>query len=217
MTRIWLRRLLKLTAVGVGAPLMLAVCVYVKWCVVDGKLATITPGSVYQSAAFDADELVDVCRRYGIRSVIDLRDNRPALVAANIAAAREADLQHIHLPTGTYPTADFVDSFLTQIAAAERPVLVHCQHGEGRSVLMCALHRIQNEGWTNEQALAGTCRLPDNLQFLTDWFPSLRRFKETHPKGRTVLRFRRRPATEGAAPAKTEAAAKPCPAPSGSR
>ena len=217
MTRTWLRRLLALTAIGLGAPLLIAACIYAKWCVMDGKLTTITPGSVYQSAAFDADELLETCRRYGIRSVIDLRDNRPESVAANVAAARSAGLQHIHLPTGTYPTPTFVESFLTQIRTAERPVLVHCHHGEGRSVLMCALHRIQNEGWTNEQALAGTCRLPDSLHFLTAWFPSLRRFKATHPKGRAVLKYRRRPSAAEAAPGSAATAATPLPAPSGAR
>ena len=73
------------------------------------------------------------------------------------------------------------------MASAERPVLVHCHHGEGRSVWMCAIHRIQNEGWSNEAAFDGTSRLPDCLRFVTAWFPGLRRFDAAQPKGRMVL------------------------------
>jgi uncharacterized protein (TIGR01244 family) len=189
MRRTWLRRLLKVALVAVLAPVLLAAACYVKWCVCDSRLATITPGTVYQSAAFAPDELVDVCRDHGIRTVIDLRDDHPGEVAANAAAVADAGLCHIHLPTETHPTSESVAAFLAAMDRAPRPVLVHCQHGEGRSVMMCAIHRIQNEGWTNEGAFDGTARLPDGLKFLNCWFPGLRRFRESHPKGRFVLGY----------------------------
>lgn len=185
----WLRRLLKIALVAVLAPVLFAAGCYVKWCACDSRLSTITPGTVYQSAAFASEDLVDVCQQHGIRTVIDLRDSQPDESAANAAAADKAGVCHIHVPTETHPTSESVAAFLAAMDRAERPVLVHCQHGEGRSVMMCAIHRIQNEGWTNQGAFDGTVRLPDGLKFLSSWFPGLRRFRESHPKGRFVLGY----------------------------
>jgi len=204
MRRKWLHRLLKLTAIAVLAPVVFAAGCYVKWCVLDSRLCTITPGTLYQSAAFDADALVAACRERGIRTVIDLRDNHPEDVAANAIAAEKAGVCHIHVPTETHPTSESVAKFLDAMDAAERPVLVHCQHGEGRSVMMCAIHRIQNEGWTNEGAFEGTTRLPDSLKFLNCWFPELRRFRESHPKGRFVLGYVPRTGERATSPRPTE-------------
>jgi len=189
MRRLPLRRLGALLAAGFGVPLALAATCYVKWGLFDGKFATITPGAIYQSAAYDPATLVATCAQHGIRTVIDLRDSRDELVTACATAAAAAGLAHVHLPTRTHPRRDEADAFLTALRRAERPVLVHCQHGEGRSVMMCAIHRIHNEGWTNKGAFQGTCRLPDSLQFLTTWMPWLRRFKEHHPKGQFVLDY----------------------------
>ncbi|MEC8252778.1 MAG: sulfur transferase domain-containing protein, partial [Planctomycetota bacterium] len=126
----------------------------------------------------------------GIRTVIDLRDSRGELTDACAATATAAGLNHLHLPTRSWPFSEEVEAFLAALDRAERPVLVHCQHGEGRSVLMCALHRVANEGWSNRRAFEGTCRLPDGIKFLNDWFPSLRRFHPAHPKGKFVLSYR---------------------------
>lgn len=184
-----LRRLGRLLAVGVGLPLSLAAACYAKWGLADGKFATITPGAVYQSAALAPARLVQACRARGIRTVIDLRDSRPDAVAACAGAAAAAGLVHLHVPTRSHPFRDDAEAFLAALESAERPVLVHCQHGEGRSVMLCAVHRIANEGWSNERAFDGTARLPDSLRFLNDWFPGLRRFKRAHPKGRFVLSY----------------------------
>lgn len=189
MRKLGLRTILKIAAAGVSVPALLAAGCYLKWRVFDGKLATITPGAIFQSAAFAPDALVETCEAYGIRTVIDLRDSRPALVAESAAAATAAGILHLHTPTRSHPFWDDADAFLKALETAERPVLVHCQHGEGRSVLMCALHRIVNEGWTNQGAFDGTARLPDGLRFLNAWFPGLRRFQATHPKGRFVLEY----------------------------
>ena len=189
MRKSWLRTTLQLAGVGLGVPALLAAGCYVKWCLFDGKLATITPGTIYQSAAFDPDALVETCEAYGIRTVIDLRNSRPALVAESAAAAQAAGIRHLNVPTRSHPFWDEAEAFLAALATAERPVLVNCQHGEGRSVLMCALHRIVNEGWTNEGAFDGTARLPDGLRFLNAWFPGLRRFQAAHPNGRFVLEY----------------------------
>jgi len=205
MRAAWLRTTLRAAALTAGAAVLLALGSYAKWCLVDARFATITPGAVYQSAAMSPTQLVATCEAHAIRTVIDLRDSRDAAVAANAAAAAAADVCHVHLPTRSHPFPAEAAAFLEALARAEPPVLVHCQHGEGRSVMMCAIHRIANEGWSNAAAFDGTCRLPDELRFLCAWLPGLRRFKESHPKGRFVMGYaprrlrRARPAAATAA------------------
>jgi len=69
--------------------------------------------------------------------------------------------------------------------------------------MMCAVHRMQNEGWSNKDAFDGTARLPDSLRFLNKWFPSLRRFRDD-TKGRFVLHYQPVPTPK---PQRTTAAA----------
>lgn len=183
------RRVVAAAAIAL-APAAFALAVYAKWTLVDHRLITITEGVLYQSAAMSPAVLVDTCAELGVRTVIDLRDHRPEDVRAEAAALRFTGIEHVHVPTRAHPFPDEVQAFLSALRAAEPPVLVHCHHGEGRSVMLCAVHRIEHDGWSNREAFDGTCRLPDSLRFVTDWLPWLRRFQETQAKGQFVLHYR---------------------------
>lgn len=182
-------RVIRLTLAVLLLPLVAAAICYGKWITIDNRMVTVTPGAIYQSAAFAPDDLAAACEEYGIKTVIDLRNELPDAVLAAAGAATEAGIAHVHLPTSSHPMLGEAHAFLDALAKAEQPVLVHCQHGEGRSVMMCAVHRIQNEGWSNAQALNGTARLPDGLRFLNGMFPDLRRFRAEHTKGQFVLDY----------------------------
>lgn len=165
-----------------------AIC-YVKWTAFDGRLITVTEHQVYQSAAYAPDELVATCKHYGIKTVIDLRDTKLPEVEAAADAASAAGIQHVHLATESHPTVAAARAFLSAMESAERPVLVHCEHGEGRSVLLCAIYRMECEGWSNEQAFNGTARLPDSLRCLNGIFPGLRRLGVEDTKGKFVRNY----------------------------
>lgn len=190
MQRNWAKRLLKIALVGIVTPTLIAALVYAKWITVDGRLATVTANEVYQSAAYAPDDLVATCKAYDIKTVIDLRDTHLEDVAAAASAAQANDIHHVHLATESHPTVASTRAFLDAMATAERPVLVHCEHGEGRSVMLCAIWRIENEGWSNQRAFDGTARLPDCLRWLTGWFPSLRRLGEEDTKGKFIRNYR---------------------------
>lgn len=166
---------------------------YGKWQVVDHRLVTITTGEVFQSAAMPVDTLVATMRDHGMRAAIDLRDGEQDLVAAEAKALAAVGLTHLHVPMSVNPGPADVRAFLRAMATAPRPVLVHCQHGEGRSVLMCALYRIDVEGWSNEAAFDATARLPEGLRPLHWLIPPLFRFTRDSHKGRMVLDHPRRP------------------------
>jgi protein tyrosine phosphatase (PTP) superfamily phosphohydrolase (DUF442 family) len=185
-----LSRKIGLAALLVLLPLLAAGGVYAKWELLDYRLVTISPGAVFQSAAIPAAELPAVLRRHGIRSVIDLRDVDLDLVALEHDAVTAAGATHLHVPMTLEPTAEDCRRFLDAMAHADKPALVHCKHGQGRSVAMCAIYRIENEGWSNAAAFDGTARLPDSLRFLTVMWPGLRRFDAEENKGRAVLEYR---------------------------
>lgn len=189
MRRTKTRRLLRIAIAVILLPLVAASVCYVKWTAFDGRLVTVTDEEIYQSAAYAPDQLVATCKQYGIKTVIDLRDTKLGEVAAAASAASVAGIQHVHLATESHPTVASARAFLSAMATAERPVLVHCEHGEGRSVLLCAIYRMEREGWTNEQAFEGTARLPDSLRWLNELFPGLRRLGVEDTKGKFVRNY----------------------------
>ncbi|MCB9879438.1 MAG: dual specificity protein phosphatase family protein [Planctomycetes bacterium] len=188
--RRWLRRLAKTVALLIGLLVVALGGYYAKWEFIDHRMATITEGSVYQSAAIPADEIVAVLQEKGIRTVIDVRDSEPDLVAAEHEVVEAAGLEHVHIPMPQDPDMGHVKQFLDTIEHCPLPVLVHCTHGQARSVLMCAIYRIEDEGWSIADAFQGTTRLPDLLKPIAEVFPSLRRFKADSGKGRFLLDYK---------------------------
>jgi protein tyrosine phosphatase (PTP) superfamily phosphohydrolase (DUF442 family) len=125
---------------------------YLYWAHIDWRFLTITEGKLYQSAALPPDKLREKIAEKGIRTVIDLRSPRKRV-------DRERDyltklgIRYINLPSGQNPEDAVIDSFLKIMADHENlPVLIHCRHGMGRSVLLSALYRIEFEGWSKERA-----------------------------------------------------------------
>ena len=87
--------------------------------------------------AFPADKAADLAREHGIGAVIDLRaedcDDEESLSAAGIAL--------LHLPTPDMQPAsprhlDQGVAFVRDHLARGDKVLIHCQHGIGRSALL---------------------------------------------------------------------------------
>ena len=129
------------------------------WVRVQNRITTISKGEVYQSAAMSADEMAELVHEFGIRTVVDLRTEEEA--GENMVAERRvlADLgvTFLHLPSKQVPDDETVDRYLEYVADQEhRPILIHCKHGEGRSVLFAALYRVEFEGWSNERARQAT-------------------------------------------------------------
>jgi protein tyrosine/serine phosphatase len=108
---------------------------------------------VYRGAQPDAEGL-RALRAMGVRTIVDLRakhDDAPA-------AALGFDVVNIPMssfPTIAPPTDDETRKFLDVVTdPARRPVFFHCAEGKDRTGTMCALYRIEVEGWTPERAVA---------------------------------------------------------------
>lgn len=160
--RLWLPCLGLLFVLGLGAG---GWSLY--WIHVLHRLGTVSEGQVYKSGTMPPAEMAAVAQRLHLRSVIDLRttlvgqdstNTTPTEdVAGEAAALTAVGVRHIHLPSAQVPDQATVDRFLAEIRdPANRPTLIHCYHGIGRTELFSALYRIECEGWDPEKARQAT-------------------------------------------------------------
>jgi len=163
------RRRIILTVIAVL--LLAALCggaVYGYWAVFDHRFWTVSEGQVYRSAAMPPERLVDRVREYGIRTVIDLRRD-PDEVVPERSALAEVGVRHLHVPSKQVPTEETVKAFLEIMDHEEyRPVLIHCEHGEGRAPLFSAIYRIEYEGWPKDRARRASSFLSFRGNFAPD-------------------------------------------------
>ena len=117
-----------------------------------GRLATVEAGRLYRSKRMAPDRLVEVCRRLGIQTVIDLRKAGEGVTAEAEALAR-AGIRHVHLPSSQVPDLPTVDRFLEVMSdPTSQPVLLHCRHGVGRTGVFSAIYRMERQGWSVTRA-----------------------------------------------------------------
>lgn len=154
------------------------------------RLEAVRDGQLYRSGVIPPGEIASVARRLKLKTVIDFRTSREgqdatnttpmALIKAEGDALTQVGVRHIHLPTPQVPSQATVDAFLRVLAdPANRPVLIHCHHGIGRTELFAALYRIEFEGWDPERAWKAT-----------RFFLPGSSFSRTAEKGRFLLGYR---------------------------
>ncbi len=165
-----------LLLVGIGG--------YLGYWAAMGRYAVVDPGRLYRSAEYAPWRLVEECRRLGIRTVVDFRMASPD-VDAEAEALGEIGVRYAHLPTGQVPPPEVVDAFLEIMSdEANHPVLIHCEHGVGRTGLHAAIYRMEFQGWSNRCArfeamlLAGFDSFQkdtDKARFIESYAPRLRK------------------------------------------
>jgi protein-tyrosine phosphatase len=105
-------------------------------------------------SSFPAERVFELANAHGIGAVIDLRqedcDDEVSLAAAGI--------QFLHLPTPDLEPAspEMLEQgvqFAREQVANDKKVLVHCQHGIGRSALL-SLCVLVDGGWEPMEALS---------------------------------------------------------------
>ena len=153
--RSWKKRLLGLlvvTGLGVGI-------YWGYWFTLGDRFTTIcSVHGVHHSAAPRPTALTKIVKKNNIRSVVDLRSSPRGLMPADEGRLLEGlGVRYHHLPTPQVPALETVDQFLALNNDPDNfPMLIHCHHGEGRSVLFAALHRIEFDGWPIEEARQAT-------------------------------------------------------------
>jgi len=110
--------------------------------------------SLAVGGCFPPERARALAEAHGISAVVDLRGE----ACDDQAALRDAGIAFLHLPTPDLEAASVAVlergvGFVRDQVARGGKVLIHCQHGIGRSALL-ALCVLVDQGWTPLDALA---------------------------------------------------------------
>jgi protein tyrosine/serine phosphatase len=128
----------------------------------------VKEGVLYRSGQMGLGALKRVIHDFGIRTVVNLRDgyhhdgSRCAEDQAEEEYCRKEGLNFVRIPPRHWAgapgeeTADLgVKKFLEEFRnPRNRPVLIHCTAGTHRTGAYIAVYRMEEEGWSNERAIA---------------------------------------------------------------
>lgn len=123
------------------------------------RLRIVEPGKLYRSGQLSAPGLEKAIRRFGIRTVINLREEAPNPRLGREEEARlcqRLGVRYVYLycedltdedrENGLWPESARL--FLELVRRPEnQPVLVHCQAGLHRTGRLCAVYRIAVQQW----------------------------------------------------------------------
>src|SRR5690606_4591131 len=89
----------------------------------NNNLDIITEGKVYKTAAIPPDEIEEFCRKYNIKTVIDLRragtndsilnpERDEQILAEKLAVEKIDGVEYINIPTPQVPSDETIEKFL---------------------------------------------------------------------------------------------------------
>ncbi len=121
----------------------------------------VVAGELYRCGQPAPEQLAQLIREHGLRSVVSLRgkresDHMDAWEAEERAVCEAHGAEFVSIPFNhkTPPTPEQVRQFLDLMRdARRRPALVHCRIGQQRTGLFCALYRVLVQGVPPTEAL----------------------------------------------------------------
>jgi protein tyrosine/serine phosphatase len=122
-----------------------------EWDFVVHRIGVVREGVLYRSKTLGADTLDEVVAERGVRTIVNLRKDDVA-ADREVAAARGA--RYVWLPSSQVPEEHVVRSFLEVMRdPANHPVLLHCEHGVGRTGVLSGVYRLEFECASIEDVL----------------------------------------------------------------
>jgi len=131
------------------------------------RFAVVEAGVLYRSAQPDLAGWRRLRDVYGIRTVIDLREDRPdepwAITERRFCASN--GIRNVKLPIGPDRLTERELKTIVETVSDRRcqPVLIHCQLGKSRTGLAVAAYRIVAQGWSYRAALAESEKFKKNM------------------------------------------------------
>jgi uncharacterized protein (TIGR01244 family) len=113
---------------------------------VTGNFNTVVAGEFYRSGQLSPGQISNYVKRYGIKTIINLRGDNAGTgwYDAEVAKARQLGVTHIDFGISARRelTSVQVSSLISTMNSAETPILIHCQGGADRSGLASALYLV---------------------------------------------------------------------------
>jgi protein tyrosine phosphatase (PTP) superfamily phosphohydrolase (DUF442 family) len=106
-----------------------------------GNLHLVAPG-FYRSAQPNRDGYA-LLKKMGVKTILTLKDNGDQ--ERSDAAKEGINVENVPMSGFSAPSFEQVDQALGVIAAAPRPLLVHCQRGKDRTGFVVASYRVTVE------------------------------------------------------------------------
>ena len=105
----------------------------------------ITAYQLDQSGQMPPGKWLEIASHYRVRTVVDLRSLKDATaIETERRALQDARLAYVSLPADPEPDNESVRRLLEIVGnSANRPVLVHCHHGTGRTVLLASIFLLE--------------------------------------------------------------------------
>ncbi|HMP61107.1 MAG TPA: tyrosine-protein phosphatase [Gemmatales bacterium] len=139
---LWL--VLGLAGLGLGLELVRVV--------LGSNFATVVPGRVYRSAQLSPTQMREAVRRFGIRTVINLRGCCPqeGWYAKEAGTLRELGVAQVdvNFSSSMPPPVPELHKLVTALAEVEYPVLIHCRRGADRTSFAAACAALLEPGST---------------------------------------------------------------------
>jgi len=120
------------------------------------RFAIVAPGILYRSAQPTTRQIDNVITRHGIKTILIVRSGKSERVPDETTFAQSRGVKVVQIPIDSRKpiTDDQVEAFFQCVDnKANRPVLIHCSAGRHRTGYLCALYRIEREGWSKKKAI----------------------------------------------------------------
>ncbi len=134
------------------------------------NLYILDNGNLIRSAQLTESELTEAVKKYQIKTIFNLQGNRPGYEwfdnEQKVAANLNVKNYNYDFASESIPNSDRFQSFMQNLANAERPILIHCRSGSDRTGEMTAVYMMKYMGTTKEQALEQLTQKYWHLSFL---------------------------------------------------
>ncbi len=117
----------------------------------------VDEGKFFRSAQLLENELEEVIRDHGIKTLINLHGRRQGEewweIQQKTAAKNGVKMIDIKMNSARIPHKQNLQTLLDSFRDDEKPILVHCVGGSDRTGLASALYQIEHMGITNDEAM----------------------------------------------------------------
>jgi len=104
----------------------------------------VEEGRFYRSAQLSEKELSKKIEEYGIKTVVNLRGERPgaAWYEAEKKLCEQLGVKFVNITFSSKPSRQCIEELLSVFDNAQYPIYVHCQGGRDRAGLACVVYLV---------------------------------------------------------------------------